>query len=252
MQNYMNRKVGFSILALITLASCKTPMQITNVQPSKNMVVNQDVNDDEVFAKTIAPYKAELESKMGTVLSHTKVELNKSGDNPNLGMLLSDFTYNVAQDWAAKNNLPTIDAGLINIGGIRTILPAGDITIKNVYEVMPFENEIVIVKMKGSDLQGLFDYYAEKQVNNPVTKLTIEVNKGVLTKKLIDGKEVDPLKTYYIATSDYLALGGDYMTFFKKGEMIPTGLKMREAFLEQFKLNKEIIAPTDIRLKFVK
>ena len=252
MQNYMNIKVGFSILALIALTSCKTPMVMSRIEPSQNFLITQDIKEDEVFAKTIAPYKAELESKMGAVLSHTKVELNKSGDNPNLGMLLSDFTYSAAKEWALKNNIPSVDAAVINIGGVRTILPAGDITVKNVYEVMPFENEIVIMKMKGSDLTGLFDYYALKQVNNPVTNFTIEVNKGVLTKKLINGKEVDPSKIYYIATSDYLALGGDYMSFFKKGELIATGLKMREAFLEQFKVNKEIVAPNETRLKFVK
>jgi 2',3'-cyclic-nucleotide 2'-phosphodiesterase (5'-nucleotidase family) len=39
--------------------------------------------------------------------------------------------------------------------------------VKNVFEVMPFENEIVLVKMKGSDLDGLFNYYAETEKNNP-------------------------------------------------------------------------------------
>jgi 2',3'-cyclic-nucleotide 2'-phosphodiesterase (5'-nucleotidase family) len=50
---------------------------------------------------------------------------------------------------------------LINIGGIRTTIGKGDIILKNVFEVMPFENELIIVKMKGADLQGLFEYYAK-------------------------------------------------------------------------------------------
>jgi 2',3'-cyclic-nucleotide 2'-phosphodiesterase (5'-nucleotidase family) len=54
-----------------------------------------------------------------------------------------------------------------NIGGIRAVIGAGDILVKNVFEVMPFENEIVLVKMKGSDLDGLFNYYAETEKNNP-------------------------------------------------------------------------------------
>ncbi|OPG99396.1 bifunctional NAD pyrophosphatase/5'-nucleotidase, partial [Chryseobacterium mucoviscidosis] len=90
----------------------------------------------------------------------------------------------------------------------------GDILLKSVFEVMPFENEVIIVKMKGSDLQGLFDYYAEHQVNNPVSHLYIETNNGQLTKTLINGKTVNPEQDYYIATSDYLALGGDNMKFF--------------------------------------
>jgi 2',3'-cyclic-nucleotide 2'-phosphodiesterase (5'-nucleotidase family) len=60
-----------------------------------------------------------------------------------------------------KNLKQNVDAALINIGGIRTTIGKGDILLKNVFEVMPFENEVIIVKMKGADLQGLFDYYAK-------------------------------------------------------------------------------------------
>ncbi len=60
-----------------------------------------------------------------------------------------------------KNNID-VDAAVINIGGIRSTIGAGDILTKHVFEVMPFENEVVIVKMKGSDLRGLFQYYLEK------------------------------------------------------------------------------------------
>jgi 2',3'-cyclic-nucleotide 2'-phosphodiesterase (5'-nucleotidase family) len=43
-----------------------------------------------------------------------------------------------------------VDAALINIGGIRTTIGKGDILLKSVFEVMPFENEVIIVKMKGA------------------------------------------------------------------------------------------------------
>ena len=68
---------------------------------------------------------------------------------------------------------------------------------------------------------------------------------------LINGEKVDVNKTYYIATSDYLALGGDNMKFFSKGEVISTGLKMRDVFMEFFKKNPEIKASTETRLNFI-
>ena len=92
---------------------------------------------------------------------------------------------------------------------------------------MPFENEIVLVKMKGSDLDGLFNYYAETEKKNPVSHLYIETQGKSLKTHLLMAKS-DVNKTYYIATSDYLALGGDNMKFFSKGEIINTGLKMRD------------------------
>ena len=140
---------------------------------------------------------------------------------------------------------------MINIGGIRTIIPKGDILTKQIYEVMPFENEIVIIKMNGKDVEGLFDYYLKTQKNNPVSHLFIETDENdVISKKLINGKSIEYNKIYYIATSDYLALGGDNMSFFSKGEVISTGLKMRDLFLEKFKQNPEITSPDDIRLIF--
>jgi len=237
-------------ISLFALSSCRTSLQVTSVTAEKNSYITSEIPEDEGFNKIIAPYKAELESKMNTVISHTSVDLTKKGDNSNLGNLLADYTFEGAENWAKQNGISGIDAAVINIGGIRSTIGKGDILTKHIYEVMPFENEIVIVKMKGAELQGLFDYYAKTEVNNPVSHLMIETDKGKITQQLLNGKPLDFGKTYYIATSDYLAMGGDNMKFFGKGEMISTGIKMRDLFLEKFRQQPEITAPEDIRLIF--
>lgn len=246
-------KIKFLLLgfAAVALTSCKTPLNVAKVHAEKNISISKDLADDQNFNTIIEPYKHELEGKMNKKISYTSVDLNKSGDNSNLGNLLADYAFDGADEWAKKNGIPGgVDAALINIGGIRSSIGAGDILTKNVYEVMPFENEVLIVKMKGSDLKGLFDYYMTTQKNNPVSHLYIETDNGMTVRELVNGKEVEPTKDYYIATSDYLAMGGDNMTFFAKGQLISTGIKLRDLFLEKFKANQEIVAPTDIRLNF--
>lgn len=239
-------------IALFTLTACKTTsLQVANVQTQKNISINKELKDDEGFAKFIEPYTLKLNKEMNQKISYTQVNLTKEGDNSNLGNLLADYTFDGADVWTKANLNKNVDAVLINIGGIRTTIGKGDILLKNVFEVMPFENEVIIVKMKGSDLQGLFDYYAKTQVNNPVSHLYIETNNGQLTKTLINGKVVNPTQDYYIATSDYLALGGDNMKFFSKGESIPTGIKLRDLFIDYFKKNAEINPKEDIRLNFI-
>lgn len=241
---------GFGIFSLL-LIGCKTPLNVANIHTEKNIYITGELAEDQEMAAVIEPYKNELEGKMNTKISHTNTELNKSGDNSNLGNLLADYTFEGADEWAKKNNVPPMDAAVINIGGIRTIIPKGDILTKQIYEVMPFENEVVIIKMNGKDVEGLFDYYLKTQKNNPVSHLVIETDENnSISKKLINGKAIDSNKTYYIATSDYLALGGDNMFFFSKGEMISTGIKMRDLFLEKFKQNPEISSPDDVRLIF--
>lgn len=239
-------------IALLSLTACKTTsLQVANVQTQKNISINKELKDDEGFAKFIEPYTLKLNKEMNQKISYTQVDLTKEGDNSNLGNLLADYTFDGADVWTKANLNKNVDAALINIGGIRTTIGKGDILLKNVFEVMPFENEVIIVKMKGSDVQGLFDYYAKTQVNNPVSHLYIETNNGQLTKTLINGKVVNPNQDYYIATSDYLALGGDNMKFFSKGESIPTGIKLRDLFIDYFKKNAEINPKEDIRLNFI-
>lgn len=248
----MRNKFLFIGIALVSLTACKTASwQVADVKTRKNISINNEIKSDERFARFIEPYTDKLNKEMNQKISYTNVDLTKEGDNSNLGNLLADYTFDGANEWANKNIGKNVDAALINIGGIRTTIGKGDILLKNVFEVMPFENEVIIMKMKGSDLQGLFDYYAKNQKNNPVSHLYIETNNGVFSKGLINGKDIDLSKTYYIATSDYLALGGDNMKFFSVGEMIPTGIKLRDLFIEYFKKNREINPQEDIRLKFI-
>jgi len=248
----MRNKFLFIGIALVSLTACKTASwQVADVKTRKNISINNEINSDEKFARFIEPYTDKLNKEMNQKISHTNVDLTKEGDNSNLGNLLADYTFDGANEWANKNIGKNVDTALINIGGIRTTIGKGDILLKNVFEVMPFENEVIIMKMKGSDMQGLFDYYAKNQKNNPVSHLYIETNNGVFSKGLINGKDVDQSKIYYIATSDYLALGGDNMKFFSAGEMIPTGIKLRDLFIEYFKKNQEINPQEDIRLNFI-
>jgi len=247
----MKHKFLLLVPALLLISACRTPLSIVQTETQKNISINEDLPEDQRLKSVIEPYKKEVEAKMNTRISHTSVDLNKQGDNSNLGNLLADYTFEGADKWAKDNGIPGgVDAAVINIGGIRSTIGAGDILTRHVFEVMPFENEVIIVKMKGSDLSGLFDYYLKTQTNNPVSRLYIETDNGNITKQLINGKEVVPTQFYYIATSDYLALGGDNMAFFGKGEMISTGIKLRELFLEKFKADPEIVPPVDIRLNF--
>lgn len=243
-------------IALAAFSACKTAssassMQISEVKTQKNISINNELKNDEAFVKIIEPYKQKLDKEMNHKISYTSVDLTKQGDNSNLGNLLADYTFDGADVWAKANLKKDVDAALINIGGIRTTIGKGDIMLKSVFEVMPFENEVIIVKMKGEDLKGLFDYYAKMQVNNPVSHLYIETSHGEAKKALINGKTVNPDQEYYIATSDYLAMGGDNMKFFLKGEMIYTGIKLRDLFIDYFKKSPEVHPSTDIRLNFM-
>ncbi|WP_434979809.1 5'-nucleotidase C-terminal domain-containing protein [Daejeonia sp. YH14] len=247
----MSRNYRFlPFLGLLALMSCHSRLQIRQVDAEKNIPIQPGMQEDAAIMEVIAPYRKSLESQMNSVISYTSVDLTKTGDNSSLGNLLADYTFDAAQEWAQKNHRHGIDAALINIGGIRSTIGKGSILLRHIFEIMPFENELVIVKIKGKDLNGLFDYYLKSQKNDPVSRIIIETGQGRISKALINGEEVNPDSDYYIATSDYLALGGDNMTFFSKGTSINTGEKLRDLYIQKFKEHPEVIPPDDVRLIF--
>ena len=61
--------------------------------------------------------------------------------------LLSNLVAEVLRQAATKVQDKPADMGLVNMGGLRNILPAGDITVGTVYEILPFENSLCVMKM---------------------------------------------------------------------------------------------------------
>ena len=141
----------------------------------------------------------------------------------------------------AKN----IDFVLLNHGGIRAIISQGNITTRTAYEVMPFENSVVVVSLKGKQINALFDYLSKAKRAHPVSK-QVELlldNDFNVKKALVNGKPVLEDETYYVATNDYLYNGGDRMTFFQPNDSLYTlDYKIRNVLVDYFK-KKDTINP---------
>ena len=75
----MNTKFLVLGLAILSLSSCRTPLNVAQIKPEKNISVSKNLQEDQNFKNFIEPYKKEVEGKMNTKISHTSVELNKKG-----------------------------------------------------------------------------------------------------------------------------------------------------------------------------
>lgn len=239
----------FYVLLLAFLSSCSSTFLISDIDTDENISIDSKIASDPLYDQVIAPYKEELNSQMNEVIGFASQELTKKGDDSSLGLVFADYTLDAAKEWAKEHNLP-IHGSVINIGGLRTTIGQGEVKLMHLYEVMPFENELVIVQLTGVQLQSLFDYYRNNLKNNPVSGLFIETDGNRLIHGLINGEKPVEQAIYNIATSDYLALGGDQMNFFTQGKLIPTGVKLRDAYIEQVKKSPTITVPQDKRLQF--
>ena len=156
---------------------------------------------------------------------------------------MSDAVYEIANPIYKKRTGRSFDAVLLNYGGIRSSLSQGTITTRTAYEIMPFENELIVLEMTANQIHQMFDYL-KSGTAHPFTGMTLQLdNTGAISKAQIQGKDIDTTKTYFIATSDYLKNGGDNMNFFSgsKSELL-LDYKIRNVLIDYFK-KKDTIAP---------
>lgn len=227
-------------------------MQVTSIQPS-SIPLNSASPEDETIKNLIDPYKSVLDNEMNEVLILSKAEAVKGQPESSLGNLIADITLNESNNILEKKNLPAADICMLNNGGLRTSLPEGKITVGKIFELMPFENEIVILTLSGEKTAGLFNYIA-KSNGMPLAGATLTIVDEKPEQILIGGKAFDPSKTYRVATSDYLAGGGDKMRFFSEPMAYQVlNVKLRDAIINYMRVeNKKgntLNPKTDGRIK---
>lgn len=229
---------------LILFAACSGP-----VTEYRAIEMNDSIADESTAETIIAPYRDSLDLTMNTVLVQNEVPLTRGIPECNLGNLIADLLLERVQTELPDSILP--DMCLINIGGLRVDLPQGDITVNKVFELMPFENELDIIKLSPEKMQAMLDYLREKG-GQPIAGMQLII-KGNGYDCKIDDEPLDPTRSYYIVTSDYLADGGDKMYFFQEPEArFKTGIKIRDAIMDHFRViglsGKPLISKLDGRL----
>lgn len=203
--------------------------------------INKDQPVDSAVINTYLPYKIKMDQEMNTVIGHAEVlmeKLDRKDDKPVAENLLRNFFSDALLHEALKYD-PTIDFAMPSTnGGIRVALPKGDIKLSNVFEVMPFENEMMVFTLSPAAVQNLLNYIAEKG-GQPVAGLRMKIVNDKPTEVMINGKPLDPNKNYRVLTSDYVADGGDNVQSFKNPiEKKILGVRMRDALITYIKENQ--------------
>ncbi|MEZ4854699.1 5'-nucleotidase C-terminal domain-containing protein [Flavobacterium sp.] len=227
------------LLTLFFSYGCHTPKTVYEVTANQ-YTINEKLTATESIEKFVAPYREHINQEMDSVLCYNAVAQDKSIGKweTNIGNLFAQATFQFASPIFQSKFNKKIDACLLNHGGIRAVIPKGNVTVRTAYEIMPFENSVVVVGLTGKEITDLATYYLAEKKPHPLYGITIytDENAEAITKIMIDTTEVEPHKIYYIATSDYLANGGDSMTFFKDSTIkYDLDYKLRNLFIDYFK-----------------
>jgi 2',3'-cyclic-nucleotide 2'-phosphodiesterase (5'-nucleotidase family) len=176
----------------------------------------------------IAPYRREMERQMGEALAICPAEIRTGRPEGLLGALVADIVLARAQ---AEFSRAPVDACLLNNGGLRARWYPGEITLGLVYETMPFDNEIVLLRLSGAQVRTLADEIAQRG-GEPVAGLSFTIRSGRAADVHI-AKAPLASRDYWIATNSYLASGGGGMpTLWEPRETHATGVLIRTAMAD--------------------
>jgi len=223
------------ILSCIILASvsCSHKSWVVTQAASSRIALDSstEVTADKNYESYLQPLKQRVGAKMNVVIGQAAETMK--GHAPE--SLLSNFSADVYRQTATGSLGEKVDIAIVNLGGLRTVVPAGNITVGKVFELMPFENELVIVWLKGDKLAALLQYFAGMG-GEGVSGLRMTIDQGKATDVTVDGKPLDTEKLYSIATNDYLAGGNDKMIQLAQNvKRVNTGIKVREMLLDYIK-----------------
>lgn len=227
--------VFFSVLFVLT--SCNTVGWQVYQAESVKIPLDKETEQyaDESFKVFLQPYKVQLEKEMNEVIGFAVQDLKIHGPES----LLSNFSADVYRQIASTAIQSPVDIAIVNLKGLRAPVPAGNITVSRIFELMPFENELVVLWVRGEELLSLFDFFASIG-GEGVSGMKMGIREGRAVEVTIGGVPVDKDKIYVVATNDYLAEGNDGMTQLKNAaKRVNTGIKIRDMLIEYIRNESE-------------
>lgn len=256
----MKKTLFYKVAFLFVLVSCNS--WVLTESNNENVPVVKTENADATLSTLIEPYKKQLDSSMNEVIGVSSMEMTSGSPEGLLGNFVTDLSLEIGNRFYKEQKNDSADFCLLNNGGLRTFLPEGNITRGKVFEIMPFENELVVVTLTPKKMIELCSYLGVKTVREGTRKQGVPISGNM--KVLLRGKEpievlVDqqPLRgrNYKVITTDYLANGGDNMSFFQDPvNRQKLGIKLRDAIIlhiqEQTQQGNTLSAKLDNRIRY--
>ena len=213
------------IITIIFVASCNSVYHSSSAVQYENYKIQKPAQNNSAVLTLLKPYSDSINKSMNDVLGENDKLLEKKMESCTLGYFMTDaFLYMANQKFATN-----VDAAFVNHGGIRlNELTPGKITRGKLYELMPFDNLLIVQKINGAILKKYLDTLALDGVINQ-SGLTIRVFKKMVKEVLVGEMPLDESKEYKIALSDYMISNSALL---RNISMQNIGYTQRDAMIE--------------------
>ena len=236
----MKFKLLIIYITSVLLSSCSSQFVVDHKQ---NEIIRVIAKPDSTTNSIIMPYSLGIDSVMNEVLCISNMEMTKGKPESLLGNFVSDLCL--------KQFSKQADICIMNTGGLRNILPKGEITRGDIYKLMPFENELVVLELTENEFKGLLEYLVSRG-GEPFSGMELKVkNSKIEYYFFLNNFSFKNNNKIKVLTSDYLANGGDKMSFFKGKEQNKLEIKLRDVIINYCISNSNISSKEDGRLTII-
>lgn len=203
--------------------------------------IDATIPDDPALQKIVGAYSPKVRG-LSVVIGSLEGELKKTGIGAaSLGNFVTDAMISAAR---AKNK--SVPVAITNAGGLRkNVIAPGQLRATDIFELLPFENELIEVDVTGAQLLKLLESVTRGRDAQSGARIQFRWNAEdrpeFISAKLIGPgdteREIDPNATYTIVTIDYLLkLGsGSYRLLQEAKNQKPLNVTIRDAVMEYVK-----------------
>ena len=251
----MRRLIPSFLLVSVAFSSCmvadlvrpkvyETQHNLRGTEASR-YAIEGSLAEDSLVLSMIRPYQVELITRMNRVIGQAESEFSNVRPNGSLGDLVADMLRRTASERLGI----AVDIGITNWGGLRMPIHKGPIRVGDVYAVMPFENSIVVLTFKGSQIRAIADQLADMG-GHPISGLRMRIEDGKAVDVLVGTRAIKDEETYTVATNNFLADGGDRFTSLmnplKREDL---NIMMRDAMIRYINDRYSVTPTFDSRLR---
>ena len=165
--------------------------------------VSDSVPPDPSVEAMIAPYRSQMEAHLAETLAQATGHFLKADPEGALDNLVADAVLHGAR----ARSRDTVHVAMVNDGGLRVPIAEGAVSMRHTYELLPFENYLVVLSLTGVQLERLADEVA-RSGGEPVAGWSMVLDGDDAIGVLVGDAPIDPQGSYRVATVDYLADGG--------------------------------------------
>ncbi|NQT64701.1 MAG: bifunctional metallophosphatase/5'-nucleotidase, partial [FCB group bacterium] len=203
---------------------------------------------DEMIGDTILVMQKIAEVGMDEIIGEASMNITKIGTGTQ--NLIGNLVCEAMKDYTGA------DFAFMNLGGIRDELPSGSISYRNIFNVMPFDNQIALIEVDGRFLKEIIETRVSGSRHGLRTAgIKVVINRkrenfDRITELLIGGEPWQADKIYKIATSDFLLQGNAGLALLTKvpeSQITRYEQGLRDVIVEYIKNNSPVSAVIDDR-----